>query len=1111
MRTSMRKGAQTADGPFIALVLFGLGILLAASAFAADTPPPVKHPNLLLNRDEIDAIKSKIARNDWAARLFEQTKALAAQGNQLEAALCYALTGEKSYGDSVRRTLVSSARGWSDGVRQTDIKLKPEAFAWDSWGRYAWAYDLTWDTFSDEERKTTEDGLRAVCKLIIEGDKLYTTTPNLVFGKHHNVGLVGYALGDGELIDWGLNDPGAFGPAKGGFYAVLDSMIRDGHFWGEAPTYALFYDVHGMIALAEAARHYDGTDLYAYTSKKSGASIKSILDGYLLLSFPLERTGINGGSVRLATFGDGSTWFGPNSELRDTFIVNPVSGKETSGRGTEATLSGELEAAYSHYKDSGYAWLLSLNPNRNAYTVYGRAAWSYVALTHGSELPPKPTPPPAPCGIYPSQGFAVLRADESPAYWTSGSLAAVMRLGASVGHGHDDYYSLILHGKGRLLYPDVNVIQYEPTYLNWTHEGIAHSTLLIDGESPHAGEFAMRNDFTPEAKFFAASGSAFDHTRQTRALLLTKEYLADVFRVTSEQSGKPRTFDWVLHGLGRLYLGNPAAYRPSTGLLPHYWWVDNERSRTTDAGWQADFVQHGGGVLPGVQALGKEWFEQTAGVRMSMLGAHGTEVFGGDGPLVDGPPYPHIYGNPEGSLPLVIARRTGSAATFAAVHEPYDWRPSVRVRRIAETDDAIALAVATDAISDVVLAAFAPGKEQTLKGAQGESFVFSDYGYIRRAGRQITVRGRVSAFKLPLPGAGDATVMVNGSRAATRRVAGFVVFGNPPSGKATAPEGRPDVPAERSASLHYYFMPEEVHLPAGKERQIELRLRCLGSGKAKGQLAFAAPVGITLEPATVEIPEMADGEERTILVRVKAAAEATNALYTVNIKPTAGTPAAPGELAVAVGVVITKDTLRPRSAEFVIRAPGYTMRVDLFSGTSYYLLDADGHRRFGRMNGPANFIFGFPGIMRDGKWCFVFRNPCRRVVQRDPNTLTVDCDGTYNDHDARLGYTFLEDRVVMKLVPLTRTDVEHTMWLGNFDTLLGTPRKGTVQSAGGSATDWYFFPHPVLRQGVLLMAPGKTQVNYYDGATIDSAVNLVLRAGQEVTLKFATPEEVPAE
>ena len=41
-------------------------------------------------------------------------------------------------------------------------------------------------------------------------------------------------------------------------------------------------------------------------------------------------------------------------------------------------------------------------------------------------------------------------------------------------------------------------------------------------------------------------------------------------------------------------------------------------SRTTAATWQADWVQHSGGVQPGLQPFGKEWFTQTAGVRLTM-------------------------------------------------------------------------------------------------------------------------------------------------------------------------------------------------------------------------------------------------------------------------------------------------------------------------------------------------------------------------------------------------------------------------------------------------------------------------------------------------------------
>ena len=841
------------------------------------------------------------------------------------------------------------------------------------------------------------------------------------------------------------------------------------------------------------------TDLYSYVSKASGASIKSIIDGYLLAAFPLEKTGVNGGSVRAATFGDGSTWFWGTGEMCEYgFLVNPV-----SGNFSDVGLNGELELAYAHYKDPGYAWLLSLNPNRNVLTTYGRAVFGLVGLTHGVELPENPTPPPAPCGIYPSLGFAVVRSDETPAYWTTGALTVMMRLGAAVGHGHQDYYSIVLHGKGRLLYPDLNVIQYEPTYLGWTREGIAHSTLLVDGVSPRAGECTTRNDFTPDAKLFAASGSAFDGTHQTRALLLTKDYMVDVFRVKDDE-GQPRMFDWVLHGFGRMYPGNPAAYRPGKDLVANYWWIDNERSRTVDAAWQADFVQHSGGVVPGVQPFGKEWFQQNIGVRMTMLSVPGTRVFCGDGPMVDGPPHHRIDGNPEGALPLVIARRTSAATTYAAVHEPYDGRPAIRqVRPIAETADAIGIAIEADAFSDRVLVAFDGQKECLVTGADGEAFAFRDYGYVRSSGKQVVARGKLTAFRVAVREKGDIAVTVNGERATAKRDGDFLVWGNLPGGNAARlPTTIADGSAERQARLHYYFMPEEMHLSAGKDGEVELRLRCVGQGQAKGQLRFTAPKGIEVQPGAVEIPAMADGEERTVAVRVKAAADAANDLHTIKIEPAGDTPAAATTLLASVGVVMTEDRVRPRLAEYVIRAPGYTMAVDEFSGTSYYLLDGDGHRRFGRMHG-TNFAFGFPGVMRDGKWAFVYRHPCRFVWQRK-NALEIGCDGTYNDHDIRLLYTFYEDRIAIGLKPPTRPDLDHTVWLGNFDTLGVASKTGTIQQPDGKATDWQFFPHPAYRQGVLLTVPNKTQVN-----NLGTAVNLVLRTGQEVTLKFVTPEEAP--
>jgi hypothetical protein len=1085
-----------------AFVILSCGLLPAAQA-AEGGRPTLKHPNLLLNRDEIDEIKGKIRAQRWAADLFQQVKAMAEEmltkgtRNERETALCYALTGEKRYADAVRRLLLEYAREFETQRPKLDLTLQPEWGAWEAWGVHAWAYDLTYDTFSPEERRRVEQWLREACRMVIQGEKLWTTTPNLVFGKHYNVGLAGFCLGDKELIEWGLNDPGAHGPRKGGFYQVMDAMIEDGHFWAEAPIYALHYDVHGMLALAEAALHYDGTDLYHYVSKKSGASIKGVVDGYILLGYPLERTGIGRGSVRLATFADGATSYTPRGELFDTFLINPLD--------KTPCFSGELEIAYKRYKDPGYAWLLGLNPKRDANITYGRATWGYIGLTHGEPLPEKPSPPPAPGGVYPGLGFALLRADQSPDYWTSGGLAAVIMLGKWLSHGHADDYNLILHGKGRLLYPDLNVIQYEPSYLNWTREGIAHNTLLVDHQSPSHGPFTTRQHLGEDVQYFAVTGSAYQGVRQTRAVLLTKEYLADFFQAADiEEPARPRVFDWVLHGLGRLYAGNPAAYRPTSALLPFYWWVDNERGRTTDATFQADWIQQSAGVTPGLQALGKEWFQQEVGVRMTMLGSKGTEVYAGDGPMTNGPPYHRLDGNPEGSLPLLVVRREAPTALFAAVHEPYEGRPKVHeVRRLAETGSAAAMLVRAGSFTDYVMTAF-DQNQHTLACAGGEVFTFSDYGYLRIDKQAGKVRGKVGGFRVPatlLPPGGEVTV--NGKKERLAKAGGFVEWGTISKDLPPAPHADDaDSPLEHAASVHCRFQPEEVHLPPGGEKEVELHLRAVGAGRTAGQFRVVAPKHLVVEPALIALEAMEGGQERTVRLRVRAAKDAASLLCEIHLAPEGGLRAAAQTLLVSTGVVMTADNRVPKSGQYVVRAPAYTTKVDHYSGTSFYLLDADGHRRFGRV-ATGNFLTGFPGVACEGKWSLVFGHQCEGIWTGQ-NNLTVRPLGLDGTPSARLLYTYFEDRIVIRMVPPTDPTKEFSMWLGNFD-VLGPPAHNGKQEQPWSpiVADRFFFPHPLYRQGVLLATPPKTALQLRG----DTAVSFPMRAGQEVTLRFCDEAE----
>src|SRR5262249_10940422 len=52
--------------------------------------------------------------------------------------------------------------------------------------------------------------------------------------------------------------------------------------------------------------------------------------------------------------------------------------------------------------------------------------------------------------------------------------------------------------------------------------------------------------------------------------------------------------------------------------------------------------------------------------------------------------------------------------------------------------------------------------------------------------------------------------------------------------------------------------------------------------------------------------------------------------------------------------------------------------------------------------------------------------------------------------------------------------------------------------------DWLFFPHPVHRQGVLLRFSKKTPVTLHPS----TAVHFPMRSGDEVSLRFATRDEL---
>ena len=584
---------------------------------------------------------------------------------------------------------------------------------------------------------------------------------------------------------------------------------------------------------------------------------------------------------------------------------------------------------------------------------------------------------------------------------------------------------------------------------------------------------------------------------------MTDNYLADFFRA-ADTLGRERTFDWVMHGLGRLYPGNPAAYRPSTDLVPYYGWIDHERSRTFDGSWQADWVQSREGIL---ERDGKLPATET-GVRVTMLGVPATRVYVGEGPLVDGPPHHRLDGHPEPSCPLVLVRRKAKSTTYAAVHEPYSDRPSVRsVSLLQESAEGIGMKVETDEFSDRLLVGFGSSSNMILlRCGDGEAFRFAGYGFLRMAGQTVIARGKIEGFRLRA-NRGSLSLTVNGNNEPAVFRDGFLLYGHVNEESAVPASPAAQEIAETRASIHSYFLPEELRLKAGAEREVTMTLRAVGHGEASGALQFIASEGISVEPGAVEFsPPLAEGATRTVTLRIKARVGLPNGLFEVLAQSVGETPAAAETLPVSVGVVLKKDRRVPRLTQWVARAPGYTMKVDEFSGVGTYLLDADGHRRFGRF-ATGNFIYGFGAVQRGDNWIFRAQQASQQVWS-SPDSLTFLSDG-------RLHYDFREDRIVIKYLNPSRADQEQTCWLGNFDTLENPVHNGTQRVPYEPVVaEWLFFPHPVYRQGVLLRFSKKTPVTLHLPNTLtasigQAAVNFPMRSGDEVSLSFATKEELP--
>ena len=876
-----------------------------------------------------------ILKQSWAKTDHARLREVVSKGDGFAAAFLYALDGDPKdaaiaqqwllgkYGKNAYWTVRAADRLKGDFFKGGQVGI-PEVYYDTDVSGYL-AFDWAYNGLEVAARKEIEEGIVLWSRYKMRAMDRWTQTANLVFKPTSTVALAGLATDNRALMEWGFERTGPWGPWLGGYDVVLDTMLKDGGPWHEAPIYPIAHEVLLMIARLSRWRGlYDQKDWFS-ARYDNGGSGKGLMDYYIDSAYPIERTGYGPGQIRVANYGDGST-----NAMGDLILVNPAVPEGN------VVMHEPLIAAYNASRDSRYGAFVSMIPG------YAPNLIDHAPLPADIQLPP------APSKVWPAYGLAMLRSDESPNYWTGGKTIAVFQvMSKGYGHDHRDKFSITLHAAGRLFYPDYNALQYENPSIGWTRNSVSHNTLIVDeGETQDAELTGLRYEFSPEVKFLASSSDGvFEGVDQTRALLLTKEYLLDAIYATSPV---PHTYDYVLHSFGRVEPEKPDAFEPTNALMKRYWLVDEQKARMTGESWMLDFViQEKSGSRGG--SYTREWYDHKARLRLRMAGEPQTLVVHG----VWGDELAKLVSEQQkgaklDQLATVVARRSGHReALFVACHEPCEGDDPPRVLRVVtlgRTRSAAVIRVDANDFTDYAAIAFGPqleGAEHTLTvaGERPLSFAFKNYGYARVTNDgSVTLRGDWTGLRLA---GANGPVIVNGKAATANATQDILVSGKPP----TVAENRSEEPLPEVPMI-VKPIPAVVRMSNRDRRIVTFTLENKLNEPVSGSLQFDLPAGLVVEPKQAKFGLVQPRGSATVSVTAVSndvAAGRRTVPYHVCYR-TGGTEKEVRTAALPL-TVVTGPTLDhvyeyPRPY-YLIRSPTYTARADMFNGLHRFLADDD--------------------------------------------------------------------------------------------------------------------------------------------------------------------------
>ncbi len=539
-------------------------------------------------------------------------------------ATAYLLTGEAGYARKAIALLMNLAP-YSFQAEHYDVGMN-----YSVWGVSALrAYDVVLPLMSAEQRQAMDACMTRLARAVLKND-VYWIEHDIGGGINNHLawhkamlGLLGLFYDRPPLVEYAMTGPRGIVP-------LLEDGLVDHGLWCESSLNYQFAAVAPMMYLADAQKRLGHRPALHEITGADGRSLKQACDAMFDVLAP---------DGMIPPIGDA---YGRRQRL----FANPL-----------------YETALSLWGDSRYAWLMNRNARWSNRSVFGPVPRGDASA------------PPIRSVILPEHGYVFLRSHADDEYWDNDrALCAFLTYDRSGVHANADKLSLSLFGNRRMLLADVEGVATVPHAFSSRIQGelnrgaLAQNTVMIDGRdqrcSPRMLRLTEYRDLPDEKRATAADeeGILYDGVRQMRTVAMTAQYVLDVFQVRCDAE---RQIDWVMHVLDEKAFpageGKEIADKSMPFTVPNtgaWVWLRDVRTWKPEGDFRL------------------EWRDSESRVRMIMLDGAFDRVILCGFPSTDRPD--------SESSPMVLVRRTGDHATFAAIWLIGDAPKNATLRQLSQ-------------------------------------------------------------------------------------------------------------------------------------------------------------------------------------------------------------------------------------------------------------------------------------------------------------------------------------------------------------------------------------------------------------------------------------------